>query len=263
MSEEVATGSESTFMRTLAAAAKLPGVRIDRANYLHRSLQRVCTEEQISRAIASTPAASGIDKDILDRAAKSSITWESSKAAAISGATGLPGGFTMIAAVPADIAQYFGHMIRISQKLAYLYSWPDLFADDTEGIDDGTRNVLTLFLGVMFGVQSANAAVGKVSTMISEQVIKKLPQKALTQGTVYPIVKKVAGNIGVQMTKQTFARGVAKVVPIVGGAVSAGVTLATFTPMARKLRKHFAGLELAAPTVTIVEAETDPSIEPD
>lgn len=40
--------------------------------------------------------------------------------------------------------------------------------------------------------------------MMAEQVAKKLPQKALTQGVIYPMVKKVAGYIGVQMmTKPT------------------------------------------------------------
>lgn len=60
-------------------------------------------------------------------------------------------------------------------------------------------------------------------------------------------MKKVAAALSVQMTKQTFARGIAKVVPVIGGVVSAGVTVATFTPMANRLRRHFAGLELASP----------------
>lgn len=87
-------------------------------------------------------------------------------------AESLPGGFTMIAAVPADLAQYFGHMLRIAQKPAYLYSWPDLFDDDGDEIDDGTKAVLTLFLGVMFGVQSANVGIGKLAPLVSQQIAK-------------------------------------------------------------------------------------------
>lgn len=252
---EVANSPETRFSRALAVAAKLPGVRIDRESYLRNALRRECSEDEISRAIIDTPAAAGISADILQRAARSSVKWEATKAATLSGAAGLPGAFGMIAAVPADVAQYFGHMLRIAQKLAYLYSWPDLFANDADEMDDGTKGVLTLFMGVMFGVQSANAAVGKLSTIISEQVVKKLPQKALTQGVIYPIVKKVAANLGMQMTKQTFARSVAKVVPILGGIISAGVTLATFIPMAHKLRKHFAILELAIPAHEIIDAD--------
>jgi hypothetical protein len=49
------------------------------------------------------------------------------------------------------------------------------------------------------------------------------------------------------MTKQTFAKGVSKAVPIVGGAVSGGITFATFRPMSAKLRDYLAGLPLADP----------------
>lgn len=146
-------------------------------------------------------------------------------------------------------------MLRIAQKLAYLYSWPDLFSDDSDDLDDATKGVLTLFFGVMFGTQSANAAVGKVAGMMSKQVAKKLPQKALTQGVIYPIVKKVAGYLGVQMTKQTFAKSVSKAIPVVGAVVSGGLTLATYLPMAKRLKKHLSSLELTKPAHRVVDEE--------
>ena len=153
----------------------------------------------------------------------------------------------MIGTVPADLVQYFGHVLRIAQKLAYIYSWPDLFADDGEELDEATESMLTLFVGVMFGVQLAQAGVSKVSTMIAGQVLKKLPQQALTKGALYPVVKKVATYLGVSMTKQLFAGGVAKLVPLVGAVVSGGLTLATFLPMSKRLQKHLASLEITKP----------------
>ena len=106
----------------------------------------------------------------------------------------------------------------------------------------------------MFGVQLAQAGVSKVSTMIAGQVLKKLPQQALTKGALYPIVNKVAAYLGIRMTKQLFAGGVAKIVPFVGAALSGGLTLATFLPMSKRLQKHLAGLELTKPEHR-VEAE--------
>ena len=35
----------------------------------------------------------------------------------------------MAATIPADLAQDFWHAIVLSQKLAYLYGWPDLLED--------------------------------------------------------------------------------------------------------------------------------------
>lgn len=240
-------GSGSKFSQVLDAAAKLPGVRINRAAYLRKALQRHCTQEQIERAIAESPAAAGIPQEVIREAANTSITFETSKVTAISAAAGAPGGFALVGTVPADMVQYTGHMLRVAQKLAYVYSWPDLFEGDGDEVDEATESILTLFVGVMFGVTMAQGGLVSVSKMIAAQTVKKLPQKALTKGVIFPIVKKVAGMIGVTMTKKTFASGVAKAIPLVGAVLSGGLTLATFLPMTKRLQKHLASLELTKP----------------
>lgn len=259
---ELNENPESRFSAVLVGAARLPGARINRAAYLRKALARYCSEDEIRRAVEETPAAAGIPLDVLDRAANDSINYETTKASTLSAAAGIPGLLFLPATVPADAAQYFAHMLRIAQKLAYLYSWPDLFSDDNDDVDDATKGVFTLFFGVMMGVQSANAGVGKVAAMMSQQVAKKLPQKALTQGVVYPIVKKVAGYLGVQMTKQSFAKTVSKAIPIVGAVISGGLTLATYLPMAKKLKKHLSSLDLTKPTHRVVVVEVVEVQEP-
>lgn len=240
--------SNSGFGKALVVAAKLPGVRIDRAAFLRRSLARYCTDDQIRIAIAETPAAAGISAATLRAIADASITNETSRVTAISAAAGIPGGFALVGTIPIDSAQYLAHMLRIAQKLAYLYSWPDLFAQDGDEPDDGTQNILTLFVGAMFGVQAANRGIALVAEKLAAQAIKQLPKQALTHGVIYPIVKMVAKQLGVQMSKSVFAKGVAKAIPVVGGVFSGGLTLATFLPMAKRLRKHLASLETAEPT---------------
>jgi hypothetical protein len=232
---------ESRFFAVLVAAAKLPGVRIQREAYLRSALARHCSEEDIRRAIEETPAAAGITVEVLDKVANDSIRYETAKVSALSAAAGIPGILALPATVPADTAQYIGHMLRIAQKLAYLYSWPDLFSDEGSDADDATMGVLTLFFGVMFGTQSANAAVGKVAGMMSEQV--------------YPMVKKIAAYLGVKITKDSFAKTVSKAIPLVGAAVSGGLTFATYLPMAKRLKKHLAGLPLADPSHRVTEED--------
>lgn len=245
----------SNFTQVLDAAAKLPGVRINRATYLRTALKRHCTQEQIERAIAQSPAAAGISLKVITEVANSSIKYETSKVTGLSALSGIPGGLLMLGTVPADILQYLGHMLRISQKLAYIYSWPDLFAEEGDEIDEATESMLVLFVGVMFGVQIAQSGVSKVAAMVAANVAKKLPQKALTQGVIYPIVKKVAGYLGVSMTKKLFATGVAKAIPVVGAVLSGGLTLSTFLPMSKRLQKHLASLELTKPDHRTNEAE--------
>ncbi len=159
----------------------------------------------------------------------------------------------MAGTVPADLAQYFAHVLRISQKLAYLYGWDHIFEGTEEEIDDETKNLLILFVGVMFGANGATDAVAKISNQVAAAVAKKLPQKALTKGVVYPVVKKVAGYIGVKMTKDIFAKGVSKVIPVIGGVISGGVTLAIYAPMCLKLKGYLAGLKVANPDSYVAE----------
>lgn len=78
-------------------------------------------------------------------------------------------------------------------------------------------------------------------------VVKRLPQIALAKGVIYLVVKKVAVYLGIQLTKETFAKSVGKIVPIVEGVVSGGITLGTFRPMRATLRNYLAELPMANP----------------
>ena len=89
----------------------------------------------------------------------------------------------------------------------------------------------------------ANADILKLTKQIQElseqfgkMVMKRLPQYALTQGVIFPLVRQVAKWIGVSLTKQSFSRGVAKFVPIVGGLVSGVLTFFTFRHQSKKLK---------------------------
>ncbi len=151
----------------------------------------------------------------------------------------------MIGTIPADVIQYFGHIFRILQKLIYLYGWDDIFATNDKELDDATKTELLLFLGVMFGVQSANLAIAKIAQTAIVETEKNIVRAALTKGTVYPVVKKVAASVGIKINKQIFAKSVTKIVPILSAATSGGLTFVTFKPMAHKLQKHLESLPLA------------------
>jgi len=101
----------------------------------------------------------------------------------------------------------------------------------------------SLFVGIMFGVSGAASTITKLSTSAATRASKNIASKTLTLGTIYPIVKKVAQALGVKMTKDIFAKGVSKAIPIVGGVASGGLTYATYKPMAFKLKKHLRTLK--------------------
>ena len=43
--------------------------------------------------------------------------------------------------------------------------------------------------------------------------------------------------IGINLTKSSFAKGLGKAIPILGGAISGALTFASFRPSARRLQK--------------------------
>lgn len=139
----------------LTKIVRLPGVRIRRDEFLRQELAKVhASDDIIARSLDTNPAAAGVPLAVLDGLAEETISYETNKSAAISFAAGIPGGFAMLAAIPADLTQYYAHALRIMQKLAYLYGWHDLVSDADQN-DDDTIGVLAVFFGVMLGVGGA------------------------------------------------------------------------------------------------------------
>ena len=230
------------FEQVLATASTLPMVHIDRKKFLLKELIKFYPKEKVDIAIQNNPAYAGIDISTIDKIANSCINYETNKVSSISFAAGIPGGFAMAGTIPADITQYFAHILRILQKLIYLYGWEEILPEDGS-IDDDTSNIITLFVGVMFGVNGAASTITKISASAAQKASKNIAAKALTKGTLYPIVKKIAQALGVKMTKDIFARGVSKAIPIIGGIASGGLTYITYKTMAYKLKKHLETLK--------------------
>ena len=219
--------------KVMNLALSMPMVKVDRTAFLTKEFSMYDNADQLrdKRPIDL------FDAEAIERAARGVINSHLTTATVASTAAGIPGGLVMAATMPADIAQYYWHVLVVAQKLGYLYGWPDLL-DDKGQITEGTRNVLTLFVGVMFGAQAASKLVGEIAKRVSLQAAKRLPQQALTKTMYYPVVKQVAKWIGVKMTKDTFGKSVGKAIPILGGVLSGAITAFSFKPMAEKLQKH-------------------------
>jgi hypothetical protein len=219
----------------IANALKMPGVKVNRKEFLVKTFGDKLSSDKIPFLIEKGPLEVGVSTDKLNRIAKSLVNKRTLQSSGTSFAAGLPGGWAMAATIPADTLQFFGVALRLSQELAYIFGYKD-FWDDEELDLERVRSELILFLGVMFGVGGAASTLKVVSSKMAEQALKKLPQKALTKTFYYPIVKKIAALIGVKMTKDTFAKGVSKLIPVVGGVVSGGLTYTSMTKMGNRLR---------------------------
>ncbi|CAN7744907.1 SHOCT domain-containing protein [Paenibacillus sp. LjRoot153] len=228
--------SNNTFELVLVNALKVPGVKVNRKEFLAHTLADYANSEQFAAVLDKGPVEAGIPLSIINKVAKSLIEKRTMQSTAVSFAAGLPGGLAMAATIPADTLQFFGVALRMAQELAYLFGYKDMW--DRDKLDsERVRGELTIFLGVMFGVGGSASALKILSAKLSQQVLKKLPQQALTKTVYYPIIKKVAAAIGIKITKKTFAQGISKAIPVIGGIISGGLTYASMKPMGNRLRE--------------------------
>lgn len=153
---------------------KTPGIKVDRNDFLKKELFKNYPQDTIDDAIAYNPAHAKIPSNEIDRIADEVIKYERNCVSGISAALGVPGGFAMVATVPADIAQYYGYMLRAAQKLMYLYGFPQIDTEErNQKFDSETMNTLIICLGVMYGVQGANTALKAMATALGKGVEKK------------------------------------------------------------------------------------------
>lgn len=239
----------------MSAAISMPGVKVDREKFLRKNLKPYCSAAYLKIAIEGQPV-KVVAPHIIDDIAFSCINAHTFKATSLSFITGLGGLIT----IPLDIIQYYWHVFVLAQKLAYLYGFPDL--RDTDGeITEESRDMLTLFVGIMMGTPIANEGLKYISVQIAKQMAKRIPEMAISKTIYYPIIKQVVKSIGVKLSKGAFARIVGKAVPILGGLVSGVLTAVTFKPggngLRRDLRKNIYLLGEDPGDVKEIEAKLD------
>lgn len=237
---------------------KIPGIRVEREEFLRNEFKKDFSQEIVEKAVEKNPAAAGITPDIIEKYADETIKFERSCVSGISAALAVPGGFTMAATIPADIVQYYGYMLRAAQKLLYLYGFPQIdITEKGKKFDTETLNILILCLGTMYGVAGANNALKTLAKALGTGVQKQLMKKALTKGTIYPIVKSVSKWFGVRMTKEVFTGFFKHAIPVIGGVIGGGLTYISFKPCCDKLKASLQDTFLSNPDLDVqtVEAE--------
>lgn len=235
---------------------RVPGVKVNREDFIRKEFFKNHPHEVVDRIVNSTPAEAGISKEEVEKIADEIVKYERNCVSGISAAIGIPGGAAMVATIPADIAQYYGYLLRATQKLLYLYGFPELNVEEKgHQFDTETINIITVCLGIMYGTAGANNALKAMANALAKGVEKKLLKTALTKGTIYPIVKNVASWFGKKMTKEVFAGFFKKSIPVVGGVIGGGITFMTFKPCCDKLRDSLRDTMLSNPTHAISSEE--------
>ena len=229
--KEKATQSVTLWNKVLDTSLRLPFVKVDRDEFLTKELSKFCTPLELITALQETPL-KVLSKKEIDKLANQCISYHLTMVCGTSALMGLPGGWWMAGTIPTDITQFYGHILALMQKLIYLYGWPAL-TNVNQQLDDESLKIMTLFVGAMMGNKLAVEALTKVVGQVSKSAGIKI-----SEGIVAQYVIKIAQWIGINMTKEGFAKGVGKVIPLVGAPISATITYYTFRPMARRLKSH-------------------------
>lgn len=229
--EENKEKSITLWNKVLEASLRLPFVKVDREEFLTKELSKFCTPMEMIVAVQETPV-KVLSKKEIDKLANQCISYHLTMVCGTSALMGLPGGWWMAGTIPSDITQFYGHILSLMQKLIYLYGWPSL-TDVNNQLDDESLKIMTLFVGAMMGNKLAIEALTKVVGQVSKNAGIKI-----SEGIMAQYVIKIAQWIGINMTKESFAKGVGKIIPLVGAPISATITYYTFRPMARRLKSH-------------------------
>lgn len=241
---------------------KTPGIKIDREDFLRAEFKTKYPKDVVEDLVEYNPAHAGISTQEVDKIANDVIQFERLCVSGISAALGTPGGVAVVATASADIIQYYGYMLRATQKLLYLYGFPEINMDEKgQKFDSQTINTLIMCMGVMYGVNGANKALLIVSNGLAKGVSKKIMNAALTKGVVYPVIKSIAKWFSVNMTKDMLSHIAEKSIPVVGGIIGGGVTYVTFKACCEKLQKSLQDTMLSNPDHKQTKEELETILE--
>lgn len=220
------------FEEVLAVAVKAPMVKIDRAEFLKNNFSREVEPKMVDKIVQTSPIKAGVSEHILKKIARECIKYETYNVSALSFGTGFGG----LIGIPADLAQYLVHVLRISQKLAYIYGYPSMISIDG-GMDDATKSIILLFIGMMYGVRKTDEVIAKLSVTLAEQIAKNISREALTKTAWYPLLKQICKQVGIKVTKDTLGKAAGKSIPVLASIVSATLSYICFEKNAKRLHK--------------------------
>jgi hypothetical protein len=214
--------------------ANVPVLQVNRDAFLKSTFKKRLTKEEIEKLLTSGPKGV-VELEDIDKIATSLIGKQRLTTTGISVLTGLPSNVLALAGtITADVLQTFAFYIIMAQQLAYLYGEDDFWALS----DDDQKTRLMLYIGTMFGIEKAASLIPIISKNAAEILAKRFMETAVTKvlgGIPWKIAKVVARLLGIKLTRDVAAKGISKIVPIIGGIASGALNYATFGPMAKKL----------------------------
>ena len=224
-----------SFDEVVAQAVRLPGSSVNRASYLAEVIGAKHAPTIVQASIQTTPAKAGLSPRQIEKIAKKSLGRDGRRTTVLSFAAGIPGGVAGAVTIPADLVQFYGYLIRAIQKLTYLYGWRDLVHVQDIDEDVATAAALVILLGVMSGVEQADAALARLARLRTSGAGDNALRTALAARSMQREVDEISAELTKRMARRLTGQVAGKAIPLVGGIVSGFVTGSGFDEMAKRL----------------------------
>jgi hypothetical protein len=219
------TKEAKTWFTILDAALKIPGAKIDREKFLQKAFEKYCNRETVDKILQVGTEEAGVEITLMEKVSADIISQHTRDATISSVVAGIPGGLAMAESIPADVIQYYYHVIVAAQQIAYTYGFKSV--EDAE-----FKPFLTLLIGQMSGIAEADTAFKELAAAQFNKKIGKITLGKILDKTI----TRVAVAIGVQLSKRGIIKAGIKAVPLVGGIVSGGMTFLQLKPMCDNLK---------------------------
>lgn len=209
-------------MPLLDIILNLPIAHVNRTEFLAKTFN--LSESDIINNLVDIPF------EQREKAAKKQINSTVLQTSAIAFASGIPGGIAMVGTVPGDILQNMVYSVRLAQQLAFIY---DIDIEKDDKID---AQSMVLFLGTMFGVNGAASLLRVTSTNTGKYLSQKVLSAGLSKTIWYPVFKKIVRIVsGKTLTIKALSKSTTKILPIIGGITSGGLTFVAMKKAANLL----------------------------
>lgn len=213
----------------LEAVLKIPDVKVDRDAFLKDLFKDYGSimEEILEKG----PVQAGISRETLNKMAEKLIAERTGSSSLTAFSLGFPGILAKREGVPADLIAVVSMVVRLSQELAYIYGSDDFAKRD----DVHARGRLKLFLAGALNVQNGDAGVRVVMAPYALSGIEEIPHEtnnhAIWKHYTEIMERAVMNDLG----KNHSLKVALKALPILGGIVNSGFTIAAVLPMANRL----------------------------
>lgn len=230
------TRNEKRYLRLLEKLLKTPAVKIKREQFLLDTFGDYLTSRQEMALLISEGPTALFRIELIDKKAEEIIQDSTMQASALSFISGAPGGLLISMTFYADMLQYFIYLLRLTQQLAYIYGYDNLW--DANQLGSEARDTMILFLGILFKVEEAGCILRLTGVPLPTKVVSQVPRETISKVVYNRVIRRVLSVVGAWVMHSSMTRRFSQFVPLVSGLVTGGITLATFKPMGQRLQKE-------------------------